>query len=88
MPPSVGHGTNAAVAQGNEPVGHALEDTTRAVRVSGAVLIEERGGRPGQSVTEDAQRTEVDADPLIPHHAEPVARPAECGGGMSEKPSP
>src|ERR1700730_7005032 len=31
-----------------------------------AVLLEERAGRPGQSVAENAQRGQVDSDALIP----------------------
>ena len=52
-----------------DPVQHAAA----AVRVSRTVLIEESARGPSQSVAEDPQRAQIDADPLIPHHADGIA---------------
>ncbi len=56
-----------------QPRLNPAQRTAGAVGIRRTVLSEERAWRPGQSVAEDAQRAEVDADSLIPHHPGAVA---------------
>ena len=56
-----------------QPLLDPAQRAAAAVRVRRAVLIEESAWGPGQSVAEDAQRAQIDADPLVPHHAGGVA---------------
>ena len=52
-----------------EPAFDSVQRPATAVGVRFAVLIEESAWRPGQSVAEDAQRAQIDADSLVPDHA-------------------
>ena len=63
-----------------QPAFDAAQRPAAAVGVRSAVLVEESAWRPSQSVTEDAQRAEVDADPLVPDHADGVAE-RRCRSG-------
>lgn len=49
---------------------HPLQHTAAAVRVERSVLVVEGRWGPSESVTQDPQGAEVDADPLIPHHSD------------------
>ena len=52
-----------------QPAFNSVQCSATAVGIRLAVLIEESAWCPGQSVTEDAQRAQIDADSLVPHHA-------------------
>ncbi len=64
------HRVDAGVGQ---PLLDPPQRTAAAVRVRRAVLIEESARGPSQSVAQYPQRAQIDADPLVSHHADGIA---------------